>query len=135
MATETTTVLHLRRQHRMRIVRVVVDVTGEATTTPVVRHVECVASLRLAEMAARTLFAEHRVGNAVSQRLEICRIARARCIVENGARLVDDSMAGLHQVAHDARYAIRMTTAAGAVSFGEVTRECDQSRVRPVLGR
>ena len=78
MATETAAVVDAGRQRRVGILRVLVDVAGEASAAPVTRRVERVTPLRLAEMTARALFAQHRVRNAVTQRLEIRRVAGVR---------------------------------------------------------
>ena len=135
MATETTTVFHARRQRRMCIVGVFVDVTCEAAPTPVPRHVDRIANLRLAEVAARALFPQYRVGNAVAQRLEVRIPVGTRRIIENGTRFLHDTAASLHQVARDPAYPVGMTRSAGTFCRCEVARERDHSLVRECLCR
>ena len=130
MAAETAAIAHAGRQRRVRIRRVVIDMAGEAPAAPVPRHVERVASLRLAEMTACTLLAQHRVRNAMAQRLEVRRAAGCRGFVESGACLMNDAVTRLHQVARDARDPVGMTTATGAFCVREVARERDKALVR-----
>ena len=135
MAAEATAVFHAGCQSGVGLVRVVVDVTGKATAAPVTRHVDCMLTFRLSQMAACALLAQHRVRNAVAQRLEIRAITRVRSIVENGARSVNDSAAGLHQVSRNTRYTIGMAAATGTFCRCQVAWERDHSLVRESLCR
>ena len=133
MTAEAAAVVDAGCQCRVGILRVVVHVTGKTTAAAVARRVERVCPFRLAEMTARTLLAEHRIGDAVAQRLETCRFSAAVRTVDDAAGLANDAATRVHQVAGDTFHPVAVTAAAGALRVCEIARERDQALVGRVF--
>lgn len=71
MTTETSRIGHSGRKCRMRIFRILIDMTCQAATTTIPHDVVPVLGLLLADVAAGTLLAQHGIGNAMTERLQI----------------------------------------------------------------
>ena len=128
MTAETTRVRNLGRQRGVRAIRVVIDVAGEAAAAAIEHDVVGVLGLRLAEMAARTELAQHRVGHAVTERLQVNRLGGAGRAVDKFAGDAHHAMSRVHDVAFaNIAHCIGVTLAAGCRSVREVPGESHQA--------
>ena len=133
MTAETSAIRDGSRQCRVGVLRVVVDVARQAATTAIAHGVKCMFGLVLPEVAACAQFAQHRVSDAVTQRLEVHRAIRTSVPFEESAGNVNDAFARMHQVIRDGSNPVGMTRAAGALRIRQIARKSDQAIMRIVL--
>ena len=133
MAPEAAPVGHVGAERGMRRIRVLADMAGSAATTTIASDVQDPVRLRLAEVAAGTLFAEHRIRDGMPERLQVPGARSTGMAVDHGACRVDNAPTGVHQTVHDRVDAVTVTLATGLPRIGEIAGYCQQADVRIVL--
>ena len=114
----------------MCIVGVLRDMAGQAAAAAAAGDVDGMRGLRLSEVATRTLFAQHRVGDGVPERLQVLRMFGTGMAVDDRARRVHHAARRVHEAGGDGRDAIGVAVTADLLRVVEIPRECDQARVR-----
>lgn len=102
----------------------------KATATPIPHHVVAVSGLRLTEVTTGALLAQHRVGNAVPESLQIGGVVRSDRLIQGFARNENHAARGVHQVFCNRRHTVGVTAATSALCILKFARESDQPGVR-----
>jgi hypothetical protein len=79
------------------------------------------------------LFAQHRIRNAVPERLQAANVIRPDRFIEYLPRNLYYAARGMHQAFINRRHPVGMTAAAGALSIGKFAGKSNQSIVRAGL--
>lgn len=133
MTAETPCVGYVGGQSWMGILRILTDMAGQTATAAIPHYVVTVFCFCLSDMAAGTLLAQHRVCNAVPQRLKIDRIVCANVIVQQLSCYPDDAATVMHKIVRHRRNAVAMTASAAALRVGQFAGKSKHSIVRAVL--
>lgn len=113
----------------MCVLRVVVNVARKATATAIAHNVKSMFGLALAEVTTRAQFAQHRISNAVSQRLEIHGFVRAGVPVDESSRNVNDAVSRMHQVFGYGGNPLCVARTAGTRRVAQVARKRKQTNM------
>ena len=135
MATKTPRIRNAGGQGRVCVFRVILDMTGQAATTAIPHYVVTVLGLRLTDVATGTLFAQHRVRNAVPERLQIVSALWPGRSIEYLPRNLNHTARHMHQVCCYRRDSFGVAVAAGTRGVVQFARKSDQSLVCIVLER
>lgn len=119
----------LAAQTRMTVLRVLADMTGQAAATAVRRRIDRMRFFRLPEVAAGALLAQQRVGNRMSQGLEVLCVRRPGIAIDDLPGAVNDARSGVHQTVLHRLDHVRMTATAALPGVVEVAGKGDQPGV------
>lgn len=134
MTAKATRVRNAGSKDRVGILRIVVYVASQAAAASISHYVELVSRLRLPKVAAGTLLAQHRIGNAVPQRLEVDGVIGTGGAIDQLPRHPYDACSRVHQALGDRSDVLGVAIAAGALRIREVAWKSDQIDVRTFLG-
>ena len=118
----------------MRIFRVLTDMAGQTATAAIPHYVVTVFGLCLSDMAIGTLLAQHRVRNAVPERLKVDRFIRTGVFVEQLSSHPNDASSVMHQIIRDRNNPVVMAVSTATLRIGQFAGEAKQPIVRAVLG-
>ena len=135
MTAEAAAIADVGRERRVPLLRVVIDMARETAAPSIPSDIKGALCFCVAEVAARTLLAQHRIGHTVIQRLQVWAYLRAGIGVEHVARNLDHAVTGVHQVFADAGNTVGVTGAARALGIIEIARESDHALVCYLLER
>ena len=115
MATKASRVGYLGRQRRMSIFRVSIDVAGQAKATTVAHRVKFMRGLFLTQVTARTELAQHGIGRAMTQRLQVGTCFVTDTSVDNFPRHANHAATCVHQAVAYRQNLVGVASAAGAL--------------------
>ncbi len=125
MAPKTTLVRDLAGQLWMTSIRIVIDVTGEASTAAVLDRIQAVSPLVLTEVTTGAQFSEQGIGGRVPQVSKVGNIVRCPWLIHHLPGHMNHTLAGAHEALQYIGHLFWMAGAAGLLRVGKVSRETE----------